>query len=113
MGRLGPALGALALAAVGLAAGSPARAATPPATASLTLLAPLTATTATAVRAGDPTLYVAQQRGVVRAVDASGLVAAPVVDLTSLKAGRYVLELEVTAEGTIPVRASRVIVIAR
>ncbi len=51
-----------------------------------------------------------------RDVSARGLGYTPrsvVVDLTSLKPGRYVLELEVTAEGTIPVRASRVIVIAR
>jgi hypothetical protein len=51
-----------------------------------------------------------------RDVSARGLGYTPravVVDLTSLKTGRYVLELEVTAEGTIPVRASRVIVIAR
>ncbi|MEP7347181.1 MAG: hypothetical protein ABI877_18060 [Gemmatimonadaceae bacterium] len=49
-------------------------------------------------------------------VSARGLGYTPrsvVVDLTSLKPGRYVLELEVTAEGTIPVRASRVIVISR
>jgi len=51
-----------------------------------------------------------------RDVSARGLGYTPrsvVVDLTTLKPGRYVLELEVTAEGTIPVRASRVIVIAR
>lgn len=51
-----------------------------------------------------------------RDVSARGLAYTPrsvVVDLTTLKPGRYVLELEVTADGTIPVRASRVIVIAR
>lgn len=36
-----------------------------------------------------------------------------VVDLTSLKPGRYALELEIAAEGTIPVRASRIVVISR
>lgn len=49
-----------------------------------------------------------------RDVSARGLAYTPravVVDLATLKPGRYVLELEVTAEGTIPVHASRSIVI--
>lgn len=49
-------------------------------------------------------------------VSARGLGYSPrsvVVDLATLKPGRYVLELEVAAEGTIPVRVSRTINIVR
>ncbi len=51
-----------------------------------------------------------------RDVSARGLGYTPrsvVVDLTTLKPGRYALELEVTADGAIPVRASRIINIVR
>ncbi len=51
-----------------------------------------------------------------RDVSARGLGYTPrsvVVDLATLKPGRYALELEVTADGTIPVRSSRIINIVR
>jgi hypothetical protein len=38
---------------------------------------------------------------------------AVVVDLSTLKPGRYLMQLEITAEGTIPVRAERAITVAR
>lgn len=47
-------------------------------------------------------------------VSARGLAYTPravVVDLATLKAGRYMMELEITAEGTIPVRAERVLTV--
>ncbi|MFN8580411.1 MAG: hypothetical protein U0163_05450 [Gemmatimonadaceae bacterium] len=51
-----------------------------------------------------------------RDVSSRGLGYTPrsvIVDLATLKPGRYALELEVTADGAIPVRASRVINIVR
>jgi hypothetical protein len=36
---------------------------------------------------------------------------AVVVDLSTLKAGRYIMELEITAEGTAPVRAERMLTV--
>ena len=36
---------------------------------------------------------------------------AVVVDLATLKPGRYLMQLEITAEGTVPVRAERVLTV--
>jgi glucose/arabinose dehydrogenase len=50
----------------------------------LTRLAPVSGPTGLAVRAGDTTLYVAEQRGRVRAFRDGGFVDAPVLDISSI-----------------------------
>src|SRR5690349_21155275 len=76
------AIGALIAFAVVNAGVADARAASVEQSVKLVRVAPLLGATATAVRGGDPTLYVANQGGVVRAIRRGRVVAGDVLDLT-------------------------------
>jgi glucose/arabinose dehydrogenase len=82
------AIGALIAFAVVNAGVADARAASVEQSVKLVRVAPLLGATATAVRGGDPTLYVANQGGVVRAIRRGRVVAGDVLDLTKDTAAR-------------------------